>query len=345
VPILTGTPVRGLLRVGERVVGVRAGADGAGFDVRARHGVILACGGFPHDADRLRVAYPHVRAGGQHYSPTPQGNTGDGVNMAVREGGQLDYKFTQPAAWMPVSRVPMRDGSIGLFPHLLDRYKPGVIGVRADGSRFTNESNSYHDVGAAMIKACEGRSETAMWLVCDHATIRKYGLGYAKPAPIPLARFVRNGYLARGHTISELAANAGIAADGLERTIAEFNRDAARGEDPRFGRGSTSFNRYLADPEHVPNPCVAPVAQGPFYALKLHMGDLGTFDGLATGLRGEVLRADGSAIAGLYAAGNDRASMMGGNYPAAGITLGPNMTFAYVTALHIADTAGRPGAA
>jgi predicted oxidoreductase len=85
---------------------------------------------------------------------------------------------------------------------------------------------------------------------------------------------------------------------------------------------------------------VAPVQQGPFYAVKVVMGDLGTFDGLQTRVTGEVLRRDGSVIDGLYAVGNDRASMMGGNYPGAGITHGPNMTFGYLTAQHIADQAG-----
>ncbi len=340
IPILTDSPVRRLLKDGERVVGVQAGHDSAPFEVRARHGVILACGGFPHDTQRLAQAYPHVRRGGQHYSPTPVENTGDGVNMAVDEGGELEYRFTQPAAWMPVSRVPMSDGSIGLFPHLLDRYKPGVIGVLSNGQRFTNESNSYHDVGAAMIRACEGQSETAMWLVCDHATIRKYGLGHAKPAPLPLGRHLRDGYLVRAPNLTELGRRAGIDPVALEKTVKAFNADASKGLDPAFGRGSTSFNRYLADPDHQPNPCVAPIHQGPFYALKLVMGDLGTFDGLSTDVRGQVLRKDGSAIGGLYAVGNDRASMMGGNYPAAGITLGPNMTFAYVTAQHIAERAG-----
>jgi succinate dehydrogenase/fumarate reductase flavoprotein subunit len=237
---------------------------------------------------------------------------------------------------MPVSRVPMRDGSVGVFPHLVDRYKPGVIGVTRAGKRFTNEANSYHDVGAAMIEACANERETAMWLICDHATIRKYGLGYAKPAPVPLGPLLRNGYLSRGRTLAELARNAGLDGAALEATVKRYNADAVRGEDCEFGRGTTSFNRYLADPEHKPNPCVAPIGDGPYYALKVVMGDLGTFDGITTNVSGEVLNANGAPIAGLYAVGNDRASVMGGNYPGAGITLGPIMTFGYITGRHLA---------
>ena len=341
IPILTGTPALRVLKEQERAVGVVAGGEGGERRITARQGVVLAAGGFPHDVRRIAQAYPHVRRGHAHLSPTPEGNTGDGVNMAEAVGAAVDIRLKDAAAWMPVSKVEFSDGQTGVFPHLLDRYKPGVIGVLKNGQRFTNESNSYHDVGAAMIQACEGMSETAMWLVCDKATLGKYGLGYVKPAPMPIGRFLRNGYLLEGRTLAELARRAGIDAAGLEATVQAYNRDAVRGEDPAFGRGSTAFNRYLADPEHRPNPCVAPVQKGPFYAVKLVMGDLGTFDGVRTSVVGEVLRHDGSLIEGLYAVGNDRASIMGGNYPGAGITHGPNMTFGYVTANHIADLAQR----
>lgn len=337
IPIFTSTPVRELLKSGKRISGVKISGDSGQREIYARHGVILACGGFPHDLTRISKAYPHLRRGHEHLSPTPDSNTGDGCNMAEQVGGVVDIRFQEPAAWMPVTKVDFGGGEIGVFPHLLDRYKPGIIGVLANGRRFTNESNSYHDVGAALHRACEGMQETAMWLVCDREALAKYGLGYVKPAPMPIGKFVRNGYLLKGDTLMELARNAGIDPGGMEQTVREYNKYAIRGEDPSFGRGSTSFNRYLADPEQRPNPCVAPIEQGPFYAVKVLMGDLGTFDGLRTSVVGEVLRSDGETIAGLYAAGNDRASVMGGNYPGAGITHGPNMTFGYITANHIAD--------
>ena len=345
IPILTEKPVKQLMTESDRVVGVLANGPDGEQRITARHGVVLATGGFPHDLTRIATAYPHVQRGHQHLSPTPTSNTGDGANMAEAVGGVVDIRFQEPAAWMPVTRVDFGKGEIGVFPHLLDRYKPGVIGVLANGRRFTNESNSYHDVGAAMAKACAGMKETAMWLICDKATLAKYGLGYVKPAPMPIGSFIRNGYLLEGQTLAELAERACIDASGLEQTVREYNSDAVRGEDPEFGRGSTSFNRYLADPENKPNPCVAPIQQGPYYAVKVVMGDLGTFDGISTSVVGEVLRRDGSPIAGLYAVGNDRASIMGGNYPGAGITHGPNMTYGYVTAHHIADLAAGKGAA
>ena len=340
IPILTSSPVKEILMKNEQAVGVRAGGEGGDRRITARHGVVLACGGFPHDVKRIAKAYPHLQRGGEHLSPTPTSNTGDGLNLAEAAGGKVDIRFKDTSAWMPVSYVPYGNGEFGVFPHLLDRYKPGIIGVLKNGQRFTNESNSYHDVGADLIQACDGQKDTAMWLVCDKTTLAKYGMGFVKPAPMPIGRFLRNGYLIKGNTLAELAHNAGIDPEGLERTVRDYNVGAVKGEDPAFGRGTTTFNRYLADPENKPNPCVAPVQTGPFYAVKVVMGDLGTFDGIQTSVVGEVLRDNGTPIQGLYAVGNDRASIMGGNYPAAGITHGPNMTFGYVTANHIADHAG-----
>jgi succinate dehydrogenase/fumarate reductase flavoprotein subunit len=346
IPIETSTPAKKVLMEAGRAVGLQVEGPQGTRTIRARRGVVLACGGFPHDVQRIAKAYPHVARGGEHLSPTPVGNTGDGVAMAESAGGTADIRFADSAAWMPVSRVPYGNGEFGVFPHLLDRYKPGVIGVLRNGRRFTNESDSYHDVGAALIRACADEKETAMWLVVDKTTLAKYGLGYVKPAPMPVGPHLRSGYLIRGRTLAELAERAGIDPAGLEATVRDYNLGAVRGEDAAFHRGRSAFNRYLADPAHGPNPCVAPIGAGPFYAVKVLMGDLGTFDGIRTSPVGEVLRRDGSPIDGLYAVGNDRASMMGGNYPGAGITHGPNMTFAFVTANHIADGAAarRPAA-
>ena len=341
IPIMTGAPAREVLMNGGEVIGVVAGCSKGVQHWRTRCGVVLACGGFPHDVKRIAQAYPHLDRGGEHLSPTPESNTGDGLNMAEAVGGVVDLRFKEAAAWMPVSKVVFGDGQVGVFPHLLDRYKPGVIGVLRSGRRFTNESDSYHDVGAALISACAGQTETAMWLVCDKTTLAKYGLGYVKPAPMPVGGFIKNGYLYEGKTLADLARAAGVDVKGLEATVREYNLSAVKGEDPEFGRGRTRFNRYLADSEHKPNPCVAPVQEGPFYAVKVIMGDLGTFDGIQTTVVGEVKKRDGSVIGGLYAVGNDRASIMGGNYPGAGITHGPNMTFGYITGNHIADKAGR----
>ncbi|UJQ94118.1 FAD-dependent oxidoreductase [Mariluticola halotolerans] len=336
IPIHTSTRAKKLLSEKGKVTGALVEADGKDITINARKGVVLAAGGFAHDLKRIGAAYPHLKSGGEHFSPVPESNTGDGIELGEEAGGKFNLRYPNTSAWMPVSKVPIGGGKFKAFPHLLDRYKPGIIAVLKNGKRFTNESESYHDVGAALIAACAGEKETACWLICDYPTIRKYGLGYAKPAPVPLSTYLRNGYLKSGKTLADLAGACGISTEGLNETIASFNKDARKGKDPAFRRGTTSFNRYLADPEHLPNPCVGPIEKGPYFALKIIVGDLGTFDGLETTVEGQVLNKDGKPIDGLYAVGNDRASIMGGNYPGAGITLGPAMTFGYITGRHLA---------
>jgi succinate dehydrogenase/fumarate reductase flavoprotein subunit len=219
-----------------------------------------------------------------------------------------------------------------VFPHLIDRYKPGVIAVNRRGRRFTNESDSYHDMGMAMQQFCADGSEVAAWLIADHRTLRRYGLGFAKPFPLPLGSHLRSGYLLRGATLAELAKKAGIDGAQLQRTVDEYNVGAEQGKDSQFRRGWRVYNRFLGDKTQHPNPCVAPVKAGPFYAVKVVMGDLGTFAGIRTDGFARVLDAQGLPIEGLFACGNDNASVMGGGYPGGGITLGPGMTFGFVAA-------------
>ena len=162
---------------------------------------------------------------------------------------------------------------------------------------------------------------------------------------MPLGHHLKTGYLKRGATLSELAAQAGIDAKAFEATVAGFNTTAAEGRDPAFGKGSRAYNRYQGDALHGPNPCIAPILHGPFYAIKMVVGDLGTYAGIRTDADARALDADGQPIAGLYAAGNDMASIMGGNYPGAGITLGPALTFGYIAGKHIAGATAERSAA
>ncbi|RWR09048.1 FAD-dependent oxidoreductase [Paenirhodobacter populi] len=340
IDIVTDAPVQDLLREGDRITGVAATIDGARREIRATKGVILAAGGFARDGRRTGAIYPHLREGGEHFTPVPEDNTGDGISLGETAGGHLSQGLPNGAAWMPVSKVPYGSGEIA-FPHLVDRYKPGFIIVSPKGRRFVNESHSYHDVGAAMIEACRGLGKTEGWLIADHRTVRKYGIGFVKPYPMPLGAHIRSGYLKRGRTIADLAGQIGVDPKALTDEIATYNAGARQGEDRQFGRGGSGFNRYLGDADHKPNPNVAPVEQGPFYAVRLVMGDLGTFPGLVTDTQSRVLDAAGVPIPGLWAAGNDAASIMGGAYPGAGITIGPAMTFGYVAALSVAGRIGR----
>lgn len=340
VPIWTRSPVVQLIEgEGGRITGAIVDTPKGRVEVTARKGVALAAGGFPHDIVRRKELFPHAPSGNEHWSPAPPGNTGDGLRLGESIGATVNTDIPHAAAWVPISRPPRGDGTLGFFPHFVDRSKPGIIAVTRSGRRFVNESDSYHDFCQALWKRTqEEGTEAVGFFIADHPTFRKYGIGFAKPAPVPYKHLIRNGYLFKGDTLQELAEEIGADPEEFARTVARFNVDAVNGEDPEFHRGSTAYNRSLGDPQHKPNPCVAPIRKGPFYAVKVGIGDLGTFAGLRADENARVLGPDGLPIEGLYAVGNDAESIMGGNYPGGGITLGPAVTFGYIAARHMSGS-------
>lgn len=323
-----------LLREGERIAGAVVEREGQRRTIRARRGIVLATGGFPHDLARKAALFPHAPSGREHWSAAPCSNTGDGLRLGETVGGHVRKDLAHAGAWAPVSLVPKPGGQPGRFPHLVERAKPGALMVRGDGKRFCNEADSYHDVMQALFAATPAGELAEAWLLCDHGFLRRYGLGRVRPRPFPVRPWLNNSYLKRGATIAELAAACGIDAAGLAGTLEAYNAAAVEGRDPEFGRGETPYNRIQGAADNQPNPCVAPLGPGPFYAVRIVPGSLGTFAGLKTDAQARVLDARDAPIPGLYAVGNDMSSMMAGRYPAGGITLGPAMTFGYVAAHH-----------
>ncbi|OLS64270.1 FAD-dependent oxidoreductase [Pseudomonas putida] len=327
VQLLTQSPVRGLLRDGERV----SGAQLEGRRVLARRGVVLACGGFAHDPQRLEQ-----RLGHRHHCAAPLDNSGDGLRLGEAVGGLLGDDLAHDAAWAPVSLVPRRDGPPGRFPHLVDRGKPGFIAVGADGRRFTNEADCYHDFMNDLFARTPAGQEPEAWMICDHQAQRRFGIGWAKPWPFPLGYYRRCGYLREGRDARELAQRCGLDPEQLQAAIERFNEHARLGHDPDFGRGQSAYNRASGDALNGPNPSLRPL-QGRLYAVRLVAGSLGTFAGLKTDAAARVLDRDGQVIPGLHAVGNDMNSVMGGYYPSGGITLGPGMVFGYLAGLALAS--------
>lgn len=347
--ILTSSPATRLLKDTGRVTGAVLHTPQGALHVHARRGVVLACGGFPHDTLRKQALLPHAPTGQEHWSAGNRSNTGDGLRLGESAGGQVARDLVQAAALAPVSLVPRADGSTAHFPHLIERAKPGLIAVTARGVRFGNEANSYHDFMQALLAATPAGQTPEAWLLCDHAFIRYYGLGAVKPAPMPLTPWLGSGHLQRGDTLAELARACGIDGERLQATVQRYNGLCQNGKDLDFGKGETPYNRIQGDATRatargLPNPCMGPIERGPFYAVKIVMGSLGTFAGLRTNAQAQVLDAQQQSIAGLYAGGNDMNSLMGGNYPAGGITLGPAMTFGFIAAHHMAgiDPANSP---
>ncbi|WP_051218532.1 FAD-dependent oxidoreductase [Nocardioides insulae] len=324
---------------GGRVDGVRLQGPQDAYTVRAATGVVLATGGFSHDQDLRRELFPRTPTGREHWTLPPAGTTtGDGLRLAESAGGRLDRSGASVAAYCPVSLVPYPNGRTGVFPHILDRGKPGVIGVLSTGRRFVNEANGYHDYTRAMLAEAPEGEEVCSWLIADRTYLKYFPLGMAKPFPVPTYPYLRSGYLKKGDTVRDLANRCGIDPDGLEATIAEFNLHARRGEDPEFGRGRTTFNQGSGDGDNPwPNPSLAPLEQGPFYAVKVVPGSFGTFAGVLTDADSRVLDAENRPVPGLSAVGVDQSNVLGGHYPSGGINIGPAMTFGYRTGRRLAE--------
>ena len=330
IPVLFSTPAKRLLTEGGRVTGAVVDRQGEPVEIRARRGVVIATGGFPGDSERRRALFPHHPLPDQHRTLAVQTNTGDGLTLGESAGGVVDRAMLNPAPWMPVSAVPFQDGTTGTFMHLFDRGKPGVIAVSPQGVRFTNEGASYLDFVNDLIRLGEPGQDCFAWLIGDYRAVRRYGLGIAKPAPMPLGRLLRSGYLLKGRTLDDLAAKISVPPSTLRETVERFNRHAARGEDPDFQRGTEAYNNYIGDPDHTPSPALGPLQQAPFYAVKILPGDIGTFAGLKTDADARVLNDRNEPIAGLFAVGSDNANVFGGAYPGGGSTLGPAVTFGFI---------------
>ncbi|QSL93986.1 FAD-dependent oxidoreductase [Ectopseudomonas toyotomiensis] len=336
VQMMVSTPAQRLIIEDGNICGAVVLHAGEETTIRAK-AVVLAAGGFPNDPERRKAMFPRDASGHDNLALPPASCSGDGLRLGESAGGYVADDLRSPVAWAPVSKVPYADGSVGHFPHIIDRGKPGIIGVLQNGKRFVNEAGGYYDYIDAMLKAIPEDQQACSWLICDHRFQRRYGLGFARPAPVPLWPHIRNGYLKRGHSLEALAQACGIDPFGLVATVDEFNQHARRGEDPLFGRGSTAFNRRSGDAQHNgPNPCVAPIEHGPFYAVKVQPGCFGTFAGLRTDGHARVLDGVGQPIPGLYAAGTDMASPLGGHYPSGGINIGPALTFGYIAGRHAA---------
>ena len=334
VPVKLGVAFQELIVEGGRVVGAAVEVAGERRTIRARRGVVLGAGGFEHNAG-LRQDGFQTRTS-PNWSGSQRNNTGDAIQAAQRAGAALD--LMDAAWWAPAFRLGDEDRARPMFA---ERALPGCIIVNQLGRRYMNESASYHAAGGEMIRLNSPECPTApSWFIFDGWYRSRYAVGPMLPGPPSRDGAVKPSLwevLRKGETLAELAAAIEVDADVLATTVARFNEHAAQGEDPDFERGVNGYDRYYGDPRHTPNPCLKPLEQAPYYALKIFPGDIGTKGGVVTDEHGRALAGDGEPIAGLYAIGNSSASVMGRAYPGAGATLGPAMTFGYLAAHHLAQ--------
>jgi 3-oxosteroid 1-dehydrogenase len=327
VPVWLDTPMTGLQVQDGRVTGVTAIRNGHPALIRARRGVLLAAGGFEHN-EQMRQRYQRQPIG-TDWTVGSAGNTGDAIVAGEAAGGALE--LMDDAWWGP--SIPLSGGP---YFCLAERSLPGCLLVNGAGQRFVNESAPYVDAVHAMYDGdAPGSPHIPAWLITDQRYRNRYvfaGLPPRRPLP---RRWYAAGAVFLAGSPAELAARIGIDGESLAKTMTRFNEFARAGIDEDFHRGDSAYDRYYGDPRCRPNPNLAPLTQPPFYAVKIVPGDLGTKGGLRTDERARVLRADGTAIAGLYAAGNASAAVMGRSYAGAGATIGPAMTFGYIAALDL----------
>lgn len=331
VSLLVGTEVTALARSSERVDRVTLQQSEVRRTVHARCGVVLAGGGFNRHPRRRAELLPGADPA---WCPGAPGHTGAAQDLALGLGAQLGRGAASHAYWAPVSLRRRPDGSQAVFPHfVMDRAKPGMLTVGADGRRFVNESTSYHLFGLAMQQP--GARQVPAFLVCDAPALRRYGLGMVRPGGRGLAPFLADGYLVQAASLVELAQRLSLPPAALADTVDRHNRFAATGVDEDFGRGVGDYAQHIGDATAGgPNPNLGPLRQAPFYAVRLYPGDIGAATGLLGDEHARVLDRQGAPIPGLYACGNELQSVMGGVYTGPGITIGPAIVFARIAARH-----------
>ncbi|BDM64408.1 3-oxosteroid 1-dehydrogenase [Shewanella sp. NFH-SH190041] len=339
IPLWLETDFTDLIEHNGRISGVKLKRDGKTLCVHARKGVILASGGFEQN-QALRDKY--LGRGSQcHWSATPPGaNTGAALEAGLKVGAATE--LMQWGWWAPTINVPREDKARAVFA---ERAFPGAIVVDGNGQRFFNEAAPYLEFGQAMYDnhSATGGKSLPSWVIFDASFRFNYAMGPLMPGQImPDSRLPKDWQdqlFFKADSLAALADKIGIDAAGLAETVERVNGFAQTGVDEDFGRGGNVFDCYYGDTNVKPNPCLAPISKGPFYAMPMQAGDIGTKGGLLTDELARVVKEDGAVIPGLYAIGNCSASVMGESYPGAGSTLGPAMTFGFIAANHLQSQA------
>ncbi|MEC7568741.1 MAG: FAD-binding protein [Pseudomonadota bacterium] len=333
IPLEFNTQMVELIADGDNVLGALIECNGQRQRVRAAKGVILASGGFEKN-QALREQYLPAPTNTTWSAGNP-GNEGDALLAGLELGAKT--RLMNDAWWTTTLCVPDEPA-----PRLaiMEKSFPGSCVVNRDGKRFANESQNYMAFQKDLFKThTEEHPNAPAWHVFDATFRENFMVGplmtkAMKPDSQIPKKWFDEGFVAKAETIRDLADMLGIDADGLEETIGKMNHYAETGKDEDFGRGDSAYDRYYADPAIKPNPCLAPIAKAPFYAMRIEAGDFGTLGGLDTDTSARVKKADGGVFEGLFAVGNCSAAILP-TYPGPGATLGPAMTMAYQAACHM----------
>lgn len=343
VEVRLDTGLETLIRDTGGVTGVEVSRFGRKYSISARHGVVIAAGGFEWNQP-MRDKYFEF-SGSTRWSSTPEeGNKGTATLAAQAIGASTEHMAH--AWWAPTMSMPIPGVSNMDMTHqaIFDVGRPHSVCVNQNGDRFVDESCSYDQFGLAMI---EDHRKTGAnlpcWIIFDVRHRNKYTCGGFLPTSLmPDRKIPRDWwdhYIFKADTIDALARRIGLDPDALSKTVGKMNEYARTGVDPEFGRGDNIYDQYFGDPSVAPNPCLGSIDTAPFYAVPIYLGDLGTKGGLKADANARVLDEQGDPIAGLYAAGNASGSPFGNCYPGSGATIGPALVFGYLAASDIAARA------
>lgn len=325
-PLWLSSPLTEIVVDGEgRVSGVVVEREGRPVRVEARRGVVIGSGGFEANTEWRRRYHGIVG-----YPSGNRGNLGKPIELGRQLGAAVD--LMDDAWWGASVPSPTPEGRPSFI--VGERSMPFSIIVDAQGRRFANESESYVDLGHHMLSRAKTAGED-FWMISDARHGRRYLRSYLMD-PRVTKQLKAAGMLHQAKSLPELARAIGVDVATFRETVERYNGYARSGVDNDYGRGNSAYDRYYSDPLVRPNPNLGTIEQGPFTAVRLVPGDLGTKGGLLTDEHARVLREDGSVIVGLYAAGNSSASVMGHTYPGPGSTIGPAVVFGLRAARHAA---------
>jgi 3-oxosteroid 1-dehydrogenase len=327
IEVRLSTPLVELVMEDGVVVGAVVDSPEGRRTIRARGGVVLGAGGFAH-----RTEWRQKHHGVPGWSAASTDDQGTAIEAGADAGGALAL---MDDAWWGAGVDTRGEGMHGFV--LSERSMPYSMVVDSSGARYVNESTSYIDFGHAMLERDAEVPAVPSWVVMDARARRRY---LNTSLLNGRRRNEANGTLVYADTLEELARRLGLDPETFRDTVQRFNGFARTGKDLDFGRGDSAYDRYYSDPTVRPNPNLAPIERGPFSALRIVPGDLGTKGGLLTDEHARVLREDGSSIPGLYAAGNTTASVMGRTYPGPGSTIGPAAVFGWIGGEHAAGRRG-----
>jgi len=325
------SPVSELLIEDGQVKGVATTKEGRPWRVGARLGVLVGAGGFAHN-QRMRDQYQPGAS--KVWSSALQTDTGEMIEEMMRHGAavaQMDEMVGNQCVLVTESK----EGEVQMGVQMVTA-KPHAILVDQSGVRYMNEGGSYMAYCKGLLERDKSVAASPSWAILDSQFMKKYMLAGTMPGSKKPESWYQQGHLKKAESIEALAGLIKVDPATLKATVTRFNGFVEKNRDEDFHRGERAYDQWLGDPLHKPNPALGKIEQGPFYAMAVYPGDVGTYGGVVTDENAQVLRSDGSAIKGLYATGTSTASVMGRVYPGAGSSVGPSFTWGYVAAKHAA---------